>query len=147
MTYLEAALAKRAELDAANALMSDEQALQNKGAYRSWDNLVKYSVSVKAGYRFRHGDKLCKTRQPEYTFVGHYVPGEIGTESLFEVINETHAGTLEDPIPYEGNMELLEGLYYSQSNVTCLCTRGSGQVVYHALADLVGIYVEVAENA
>lgn len=146
MTYLEAALAKRAEIDAANALMSDEEALKNKGAYRSWENLVKYSVSVKAGYRFRHGDKLCKTRQPEYTFVSYYTPGEIGTESLFEVINETHAGTLEDPIPYEGNMELLKGLYYSQGGVTCLCTVGSGQAVFHALSDLVGIYVEVVDN-
>ena len=146
MTYLEAALAKRAEIDAANALMSDEQALKNKGAYRSWDKLVKYAISVKAGYRFRHGDRLYKTRQPEYTFVSHYVPGEIGTESLFEVINETHAGTLDDPIPYEGNMELLEGLYYSQDGVIYLCTRGSGQAVYHALSDLVGIYVEVADN-
>ena len=55
-----------------------------------------------------------------------------------------HAGTLDDPIPYDGNMELTEGLYYIQDEIVYLCTRSSGQPVYHALSALVGLYVEVA---
>ena len=41
-------------------------------------------------------------------------------------------------------MELTEGLYYSQNGIVYLCIRSSGQPVYHALSDLVGLYVEVA---
>src|SRR5699024_12113659 len=60
--------------------------------------------------------KLYKTLQSTYTFMSHWVPGS-GTESLFTVINETNAGTLEDPIPYEGNMELFNGKYYIQNGI------------------------------
>lgn len=41
-------------------------------------------------------------------------------------------------------MELEEEKYYSQDGVTYLCTRDTGIPVYNPLADLVGIYVEVA---
>ena len=54
-----------------------------------------------------------------------------------------HSGTQDDPIPYNGNMALTEGLYYTQSGVTYLCNRSTGQPVYNALAELVGLYVEV----
>lgn len=70
-------------------------------------------------------------------------PGS-GTQSLYEEINETHAGTLEDPIPYNNNMELEEGKYYIQDGITYLCTRNTDIAVYADLKDLVGIYVEQA---
>lgn len=44
-------------------------------------------------------------------------------------------------IPYSGNMTLEAGKYYSQSGKTYLCNRDTGNPVYNALADLVGIYV------
>ena len=66
--------------------------------------------------------------------------------SAYEEINESHTGTSEDPIPYNNNMELVEGKYYSQDGVTYLCTRSTGQAVYNPLKDLVGIYVEVHVN-
>ena len=40
-----------------------------------------------------------------------------------------------------GNMELEAGKYYIQSGKTYLCNRDTGNPVYHALADLVGLYV------
>ena len=52
---------------------------------------------------------------------------------------------MEDPIPYNGNMELTAGLYYSQDGVIYLCNRDTGIPVYNALADLVGNYVEVVQ--
>ena len=62
--------------------------------------------------------------------------------SLWTEICETHAGTLDDPIPYSGNMALESGKYYSQSGAVYLCTRDTVNPVYSGLADLVGIYVE-----
>ena len=62
--------------------------------------------------------------------------------SLWEQINETHAGTIDDPIPYSGNMALTSGLYYMQDWVIYKCTRDTGNPVYHALDELAGLYVE-----
>lgn len=52
-----------------------------------------------------------------------------------------HADTKDDPIPYSGNMVLENGKYYTQDNITYLCTRDSDNPVYNALSELVGIYV------
>lgn len=67
-----------------------------------------------------------------------------GTESLYTEISEVHAGTLEDPIPYSGNMELEAGKFYSQGGKVYHCTRDTEIPVYAGLAELVGIYVEEA---
>ena len=129
-------------VDGAQAL-SDADALKVKTVYFFWKDL--WGKTVKKGYKFRHGDKLYKTKQPEFTFVEIYEPGTTGTESLFEEINETHAGTLDAPIPYSGNMALEKGKYYIQHDVIYLCTRDTGIPVYADLSALVGMYVEEVE--
>lgn len=126
-------------VDGAQAL-SDDDALKVKTVYFFWKDLL--GKTVKKGYKFQHKGELYKTKQPEYTFVEIYEPGTPGTESLFEVINETHAGTLDDPIPYSGNMALEEGKYYSQNGEVYLCTRNTEIPVYSDLSALVGLYVE-----
>ena len=62
--------------------------------------------------------------------------------SLWTEICESHAGTLDDPIPYSGNMALESGKNYSQDNKVYRCTRDTGNPVYNALSELVGLYVE-----
>ena len=64
------------------------------------------------------------------------------TASLWTEICESHDGTLADPIPYDGNMALESGKYYIQDYTIYLCTRDTGNPVYNALSELVGIYVE-----
>lgn len=73
-------------------------------------------------------------------------PGSTGIESLWEEICEQHDGTKYDAIPYNGNMALEAGKYYTQDGVLYQCTRDTGNPVSHALNALVGIYVEVVEN-
>lgn len=51
-----------------------------------------------------------------------------------------------NPIPYNNNMELEIGKYYSQYDVVYHCFRDTGIPVYNNLADLVGLYVEVWVN-
>lgn len=129
---------------ALRGLATDEQAVSAKVLYPTWEDLVARNfVAEESGYRFRYGSDLYKTIQANLTFAEQWVPG-VGTESLYARIDETHAGTLADPIPYDGNMELFNGKYYSQNGVVYLCNRDTGAPVYHALADLVGLYVEVA---
>mgnify|MGYP006991656768 FL=1 len=130
----------RAAIEAgANAVeRSDLDALAVKDIYPAWDSLIGQTVNV--DFKLTYDGKLYKVIQA-HTVQSDWVPG-VGTESLYAVIDEGHAGTLDDPIPYDSNMELFEGLHYVQNDVVYLCTRNSGQPVYHALSDLVGLYVE-----
>ena len=131
----------RAAIEAgANAVeRSDLDALAVKDIYPAWESLIGQTVNV--DFKLTYDGKLYKVIQA-HTVQADWIPG-VGTESLYAVIDEGHAGTKDDPIPYDGNMELTERLYYSQDGIVYLCTRSSGQPVYHALSDLVGLYVEV----
>ena len=122
--------------------LTDEQSLQFKDLYPSWDKFI--GQSLKSNFKINHNDKLYKTLQEIATVLDQdgYRPGEVGSEALYAEINETNKGTLDDPIPYNNNMELFAGKYYSQGGVTYRCTRDTGQPVYQDLSALVGIYVE-----
>lgn len=142
MTHTERARQLRPVIEQAAQSLDDSTALTAVELFPQWNKLVKDGTTVKKGFRFQYGTRLYRTEQPEYTFVETYVPGSTGTESLFSKVDESHAGTIEDPIPYETNMEIYEGLYYSQNGVTYLCIRDSGQPLYHDLSALLGNYVE-----
>ena len=122
--------------------VDDNTALRMAEFYPEWKDLPGTAVD-KSGFKFTHNGKLYKTIPEQHTFRADWVPGE-GTESIYTRIDETHAGTLADPIPYNGNMALEAGLYYFQGGVTYLCTRDTVNPVHNDLADLVGLYVERA---
>ena len=61
-------------------------------------------------------------------------------------IDETNAGTIDNPIPYNGNMALEAGKYYSEDDIVYYCNTGTGNPVYSPLKDLVGVFVEVANG-
>lgn len=143
MTLVELAYKLRPVIEQASQSLEDAVALTAVELFPQWDKLVKESKNVLKGFRFQYAGKLYRVEQPEYTFVSHYVPGATGTESLFSKVDETHAGTVADPIPYEKNMEIYKGLYYKQNDVLYLCIRSSDQPLQHDLALLVGHYVEV----
>ena len=116
--------------------LDDETALTGVELFPMWAIGRAYA----AGDRVQHGGKLWRSLQAH--------TGQTGWEpenapALWTEICESHAGTLTDPIPYSGNMALEAGKYYSQDGAAYLCTRDTVNPVYNALADLVGLYVEV----
>ena len=121
-------------------VVDDNTAVRMMAFYPTFESIV--GQEVKQGYKFTYGGKLWRVIQPSLTIQAHYAPG-VGTESLYEEINETHDGTIDDPIPYNGNMELKAGKYYYQNSAIYLCTRDTVNPVYQPLKDLVGLYVEV----
>lgn len=122
--------------------LTDNQAISVKNLHPEWKEFIGKSLST--GFRVLHEDALYKVRQ-DISVVLENQPPSIYTAALYEEINETHDGTKTDPIPYNNNMELELGKYYSQNGVTYMCFRDSQQPVYQNLADLVGIYVQIAE--
>lgn len=128
-----------------NALyVDDATALRMIAFYPEWESGKAYTSAngCPVGYKVTQGGRLYKLRQ-EHTSQDNWAPGMTGTEAIWEEICESHDGTKYDPIPYNGNMVLEAGKYYTQSVILYKCTRDTGNPVYNTLAELVGIYVEI----
>lgn len=124
--------------------VADQTAVRSAAVYDTWEYLVEVGYTAeKAGFRFRYGKQLYKTRQNNLTFSAEWIPS-IDTAALYEAIDIEHTGTADDPIPFAQGMELIKGKYYCENGTTYLCTRDSGTPIYHSLATLVGLYVEAA---
>lgn len=115
--------------------VDDNTALRMRTFYPVWVSGAAYGV----GHKVQHGEKLWRVRQAHTSQIGWEPSAD--TASLWEQICETHDGTIYDAIPYDGNMALESGKYYTQNDSLYLCNRDSGNPVYHPLAELVGIYV------
>jgi hypothetical protein len=114
--------------------VDDNTALRMKSFYPEWAAGNAYS----AGFKVQRNGKLWRVVQAHTSQTG-WEPEN--TASLWEQINETHSGTIDDPIPYEGNMALGNGKHYIQNGVIYLCNRDTVNPVYNALSELVGLYV------
>ena len=115
--------------------LDDETALTGVELFPIWTIDRAYAV----GDKVQRNGQLWRCRQAHTSQTG-WEPENAA--SLWTEICESHAGTLEDPIPYSGNMALESGKYYSQDNKVYRCTRDTGNPVYNALSELVGLYVE-----
>ena len=135
MSIIERAKQLRPYIVKAAQSLGDMDAPHAVELYDEW----KPDTAYEAGYKLRRNGKVWRVLQAHTSQTG-WEPEN--APALFEEINETHAGTLEDPIPYSGNMALESGLYYSQDGVTYLCTRDTEIPVFNPLKELVGIYVE-----
>lgn len=133
------ARAMRAEMYKEGETFTDEKALSLPEFYPFWKPDTEYEM----GKRLRHEDKLYRVRQL-HTSSALYPPGSTGSEALYAEVEKPGQGdTPDNPIPYNNNMELFEGKYYSQFDVVYHCFRSTGTAVYNNLADLVNLYVEV----
>lgn len=100
---------------------TEQEALENMEWFPVWGDENAYmGMPVEKGFMFRHKAEgeaehtLYKVLQP-HTLSAEWVPGQ-GTESLYAKVS-LHKGTKEDPIPYEQNMLIEEGKYYTQDGV------------------------------
>ena len=111
-----------------------------------WGEDIKEGDAVVKGDKFTYEGKLYAVLQ-DHTILPHYYPS-VNTAALYVEVTPDYTeegeelGTLENPIPYESNMVLENGMYYTQGGVTYLCTRDSINPIYHPLSALVGQYVE-----
>lgn len=116
--------------------VDDQTAFRMREFYPAWSDSTAYPV----GHKVQYNGRLWRCIQA-HTSQDGWEPENAA--SLWEGINETHDGTLYDPIPYEGNMALVAGLYYVQDGMVYLCNRDTVNPVHNALSELVGLYVEM----
>lgn len=115
--------------------VDDNTALRMADFYPEWTADAEYAL----GNKVQYAGRLWRCRQSHSAQTG-WEPENAA--SLWEQISETHTGTADDPIPYEGGIALSAGLYYVQDYVIYLCTRDTDDPVYHTLEQLIGAYVE-----
>lgn len=123
--------------------LSNTEALSVKEFNPVWN---ENSLSINKGDKYQHNGKLYEADQA-HTSEANFSPDRMS--SIWHVVVEDHDGTLEDPIPYNEELNPLwqgmileEGKYYTQSGTVYKCTRDSGIKLTQNLADLVGHYVE-----
>lgn len=124
--------------------LDDETALTGVELFPMWAIGRAYAVDD----RVQHGGTLYKCIQAHTSQAG-WTPDAV--PALFTVIDVSHAGTQDDPIPAERGMEYVYGLYYtdSEDGKLYLCQRtgesaGGTVVLQYMPHELVGHYfVEV----
>ena len=151
MTYTERARALRPYIVKASASLTDADALKAMELYRRWEP----GLVVKAGDRLvfpvNGTDRLFRVNEGQaHTTQEGWEPDKV--PALFTVIDETHAGTQEDPIPAAKGMEYTYGLYYTDPDDGKLyrCERmgeqPGGKVTLQFLPhELTGIYFVLVE--
>jgi hypothetical protein len=115
--------------------VDDNTALRMMEFYPEWAPITAYA----AGFKLTYKGKLWRVLQA-HTSQLSWEPDNAA--SPWEQIVRGYTGEETDPVPYEGNMRLENDKHYIQNNVIYKCTRDTGNPVYHALSDLIGLYVE-----
>lgn len=139
-SILEQAYEIRAAMDSAGKTLNDNKALECREIYPLWD---EKQVTYALGDRVRYLENLYKCITA-HASQADWAPDV--TASLWTVIDVEHAGTIDDPIPAQANMEYYKDKYYVENGVLYLCTRDSGIPLQHLPSELVGQYFEVVSQ-
>ena len=123
---------------------TDENAVKVIDLYPVWT----VGIAVSVGDRYQYNGKLYKVVQA-HTTQADWTPDV--TPSLWTVIDVTHAGTIDDPIPAVAGMEYVYGKYYIEGETVYICKRTGeaegGTIVLQFLpSQLVGQYFEIASE-
>ena len=134
----------RPMIEAAATSLPDGEAATAVELFPKW----AYPVSYAVGDRAANGGKLYKCQQA-HTSQADWTPD--ATPAMWAVIDKTHAGTLDDPIPASRGMEYEYGKYYldGEDGNTYLCQRtgeaeGGTIVLQYMPHELVGQYFDLA---
>ena len=125
-------------LKAARFTADDQTALTGMELYPTWAE----GIAVSVGDRYQFNGKLYKCGQA-HTTQADWTPDI--TPALWTVIDVTHAGTIDDPIPAVAGMEYTKGLYYIEDGVIYLMNRegmaeGETITLHYLPSQLVGQY-------
>lgn len=126
----------------------DENALKVIDLFPAWAEGIEITQDMidKGQNRLQYGGKLYKVIQA-HTTQADWTPDK--TPDLYVLVDVTHAGTIDDPIPAVAGMEYTKGLYYIEDGTIYLMNRegmaeGESIVLQFLPSALAGQYFEVA---
>ena len=122
---------------------TDENAVKVIDLFPVW----AVGIAVTKDSRYQYNGKLYKCVQA-HTTQADWTPD--ATPALWTVIDVTHAGTIDDPIPAVAGMEYVYGKYYIEGETVYICKRTGeaegGTIVLQFLpSQLVGQYFEIVK--
>lgn len=127
---------------------TDEQALLVSDFYDIWEEIPD-GTYLEAGRRVKYGvdGVLYKVKEGN----GHNKQSTWNPvdSNLFEAIEPTHTGTIEDPIPAHKNMKYYQNKYYDQDGTIYLCNSPickDGILLAYLPSDLLGVYFEKIDS-
>lgn len=136
----------------AATMLTDEQAVQVKELYPTWDSLI--GETVKTGTRFTYNEDLYKVITPDALLIQEqFIPGQ-GTSAIYSRISDgTVPGTLDEPIDVPADVTTnaftyVVGKYYRWNDQIYKCEReGDGDGKEYSFAyspdQLIGQYFTV----
>lgn len=133
------------ENSAKSKILEDAEILSCKELLPKWET----NISVKKDECYTYDGKVYRVAQ-EHTTQADWTPDK--TPAMWVVIDTTHAGTKEDPIPASKGMEYEYGKYYldPEDQKIYLCKRegeqdGNKVTLQYLPHELIGQYFVIAE--
>ena len=111
---------------------TDEQAVKVKALYQNWED-IEDGATLEVEKRVNYMNVLYKVTQT-HDKQSAWNPKDSTT--LFSPIDESHAGTLEDPVSWVIGMVAEYGVYYTDEDIIYLCIESSGVGLYAQPKDL-----------
>lgn len=92
----------------------DDAALQMKSLFQTWEEVLAAKKHLAGGTIINGGGTLYRVEGANGVDpMEHQPPYGEGMLAVYRPIDVTHAGTLEDPIPWVYGMDCAAGLYYA----------------------------------
>lgn len=102
--------------------ITDAQALEMPDLFKTWEEALAAGAELAKDTIINDGGKLYRVVQP-VTPQEHRPPHAEGMLAVYRPIDQTHAGTKEDPIPWVYGMDTEQSKYYSYGGKTYLCKQ------------------------
>lgn len=110
--------------------LSDEEALALQPIVKQWSDVLARGEALKANEPFEHEGQLYRA-VIDIVPQAHQQPGAEGMLAIYRPVDQVHAGTLEDPIPWREGMDCRAGSYYLYEGEVWKCASDMIPCVWH----------------
>ena len=100
---------------------SDQEALSVQPLLPTWPDGVNTEGNYTLGQYINHKGQLYRIEQAAVRPIESQPPDGVGMLAVYRPVDNTHAGTKEDPIPWVYGMDCFEGKYYSYEETVYYC--------------------------
>lgn len=101
--------------------LTDAVALSIPDLLPTWEELLAAGKPIQPGLCLTHNGQVYRMVQPSAVMPrAHQPPGGEGMLAVYRPIDQEHAGTLADPIPWVYGMDCYAGKYYGYEGKTYL---------------------------
>lgn len=104
----------------------DTQALEMATLFPTWEDVLSDGSQIDAGRVINDGG-LYRVMQ-SVTPQAHQAPGDSGMLAVYRPIEQEHAGTPDDPIPWVYGIDCYAGLYYSYNGAVYRVADGGDMI-------------------